>query len=213
MHKLKNVLKGIAKNIAVSFFFTAFLVFLFFLFVDRQVRPYFTLISNLSYSEVKTENQSISFDTVEKRLTDYPNYGTVWATIKIPALNLELPVYHGDTLDILRYGVGHLAGSYFPGEGGGIVLDAHNNEAYFGTLPNLAFGDEIVLDTIYGTYTYEMTEAKIIKNTEEEALPVKTEEELLMLYTCYPPGYVGLTNERYVVYAKLKGADYNNENN
>ena len=124
-----------------------------------------------------------------------------------------MPVYHGDTLDILRYGVGHLAGSYFPGEGGGIVLDAHNNEAYFGTLPNLAFGDEIVLVTIYGTYTYEMTESKIIHNTDEEALPVKTEEELLMLYTCYPPGYVGLTNERYVVYAKLKGAGYENENN
>ena len=73
MHRLQNVLKGIAKNIAVSFFFTAFLVFLFYLFVERQVRPYFTLISNLSYSEVKTESQTISFDQVKKRLTDYPN--------------------------------------------------------------------------------------------------------------------------------------------
>ncbi len=213
MHKLKKSLKGIAKNIAVSFFFTAFLIFLFYLFVERQVRPYFTLISNLSYSTIKNENQTISFDQVEKRLTDYPNYGTVWATIKIPKLNLELPVYHGDTLDILRYGVGHLAGSYFPGEGGGIILDAHNNDAYFGTLPNLEVGDTIVLDTVYGEYTYEMTESKIIKNTEEEALPVKTEEETLMLYTCYPPGYVGLTNERYVVYAKLMEVGPENENN
>ena len=33
----------------------------------------------------------------------------------------------GDTLDILRYGVGHYAGSFFPGEGGSVIFAAHNN--------------------------------------------------------------------------------------
>lgn len=208
MHKTKNVLKGIAKNFAVSFFFVTFFAFLFFLFGEKQIKPYFSLASNLSYSTIKKENTDISFDSVQKRLLDYPNYGTIWATLKIPTLNLELPVYHGDTLDLLRYGVGHLAGSYFPGEGGGIVLDAHNTDEYFGTLPNLPIGGTIILDTIYGEFTYEVTETKIIHQTDEASLPVKTSEETLMLYTCYPMHYMGLTSERYVVYAKLIGADY-----
>jgi len=208
MLNLKNVFKGIAKNIAVSFFFTTFLIFLFFLFGEKYIKPYFSLASNLSYSPIKKENRNISFDQVKKRLADYPDYGTIWATIKIPKLNLELPVYHGDTLDLLRYGVGHLAGSYFPGEGGGIVLDAHNTDNYFGTLPNASIGDTIIIDTLYGTFTYKITSTKIIDKSDEASLPIKTAEETLMLYTCYPMHYMGLTRQRYVVYAKLIEVNY-----
>ena len=39
-------------------------------------------------------------------------------------MKLELPIYHGDTLKILRKGVGHYAGSYFPGENGTVLLAA-----------------------------------------------------------------------------------------
>ncbi len=208
MLNLKNVFKGIAKKIAVSFFFTTFLIFLFFLFGEKYLRPYFSLASNLSYSTIKKENRNISFDQVKKRLADYPDYGTLFATIKIPKLKLELPVYHGDTLDILRYGVGHLAGSYFPGEGGGIVLDAHNTDKYFGTLPNASVGDTIIIDTLYGTFTYKITSTKIIDKSDEASLPIKTSEETLMLYTCYPMHYMGLTRKRYVVYAKLIEVNY-----
>ena len=203
MHKAKNVLKGIAKNFAVSFFFVAFFAFLFFLFGEKQIKPYFSLASNLSYSTIKKENTDISFDSVQKRLLDYPNYGTIWATLKIPTLNLELPVYHGDTLDLLRYGVGHLAGSYFPGEGGSIVYMGHNSRKVFRRFSELQIGDSIKVTTSYGEFNYKIYDMQLINETETDKLPIQKEKEILMVYTCYPFNNIGYATQRYVVYAEL----------
>ena len=203
MHKAKNVLKGIAKNFAVSFFFVAFFAFLFFLFGEKQIKPYFSLAINLSYSTIKKENTDISFDSVQKRLLDYPNYGTIWATLKIPTLNLELPVYHGDTLDLLRYGVGHLAGSYFPGEGGSIVYMGHNSRKVFRRFSELQIGDSIKVTTSYGEFNYKIYDMQLINETETDKLPIQKEKEILMVYTCYPFNNIGYATQRYVVYAEL----------
>jgi len=51
-----------------------------------------------------------------------PDLGLKFATIKIPAINLEKPVIHGDTQNELAKGIGHYAGSTLPGEGGNVVL-------------------------------------------------------------------------------------------
>ena len=72
-------------------------------------------------------------------------------------------------------------------------------------LPKLKEGDEIILDTIYGTYTYQMISSKIIKDTDTKSLPIQTEEEILMMYTCYPVATIGHKSKRYVVYARLRG--------
>ena len=63
-------------------------------------------------------------------------------------------------------------------------------------------GKIVVLETNYGTYTYEVTETAVKKATDKTAYDLKATQENLVLYTCYPFDTLGLTPDRYYVYAK-----------
>lgn len=38
----------------------------------------------------------------KKQVKNYPEYGTKYATISIPKIDINLPVYFGDTLEVLK---------------------------------------------------------------------------------------------------------------
>lgn len=116
---LKKYGKEIAKSLAVSLFFSAFFITLVGITFQKPIQNAITLVNKLSFVPTKDTNE-IKIDQVKKRLVKYPTYGTIWATLQIPDIQLKLSVYHGDSLNLLRYGVGHYAGSYFPGEGGSV---------------------------------------------------------------------------------------------
>ena len=63
------------------------------------------------------------------------------ALVKNIILYVNLPVYFGDTLEILKKGVGHSSGSYFPGEGGSIIMAGHNFKTFLANLPKANIGD------------------------------------------------------------------------
>ena len=128
--------------------------------------------------------------------------------IKIPSVGIDLALYNGEALEILRYGAGHHAGSFYPGEGGTIIIAGHNIRGHFYTLPQVNIGDKIILNVTYGTYTYEVTKTEI-RNAVElgENLHLRRDEEELMLYTCYPVETPGWKADRFVVYAKLVGEE------
>ena len=163
----------------------------------------------ITISQKQVEQQEVSFDSVEKRLAVYPTWGSIWATIEIPSIGVNAPVYHGDTLDILKYGVGHYSGSYFPGEGGSIILAAHNSRQHFMYISRLNPGDEVIIRANYGTFTYKVTDGKIIRNDEMESLPIQKEKEILMMYTCWPVNVIGFKTKRYAVYTELVGVEWN----
>ena len=206
---VKKIGKEIMSEIALSFFFVALVIVLIHICFSAQIDLAVSLVNKFSIVEnKKTEN--ITLDLVKKRLVHYPNYKEKYATLKIPSINLYLPVYHGDTMDILRYGVGHYAGSYFPGEGGSVIFAAHNNEGFFRNLPLLNIEDTIEVETVYGTFAYQVFETKIVLESDLSSFPVQDEEEMLILYTCYPVTAIGHTDKRYVVYAKKVGEKYDN---
>ncbi len=212
LNKVKKIIKGIAIEIAFSLFFSSFFIFsVYFLFRDKIYNSIF-LINRLIVVEknTETEDKEISFDSVKKRLVHYPYYGEVWATIRIPKVEINAVVYHGDTLDILDKGVGHFSGSYFPAEGGTVIIDGHNSPSQFGRIPGLDVGDNIIIEAKYGTFTYEVTEGKIMKATELEKINIQDDREELVLYTCYPISAIGYKTDRYVIYAKLVGEEYEN---
>ena len=99
---------------------------------------------------------SITIDEEKKSLDSYPEYGTQYATIEIPKIGANLPVYFGDTLEILKKGVGHSSGSYFPGEGGSILYMGHNSKKVFRRFSELQIGDEIKVTTTYGEYNLSL---------------------------------------------------------
>lgn len=210
LNKMIQIGKEVARQIAISFFFASLLFVIIHFVFSEKINTYLSLINMMTVVEKQVEKQETTFDSIEKRLVNYPSWGTIWATIKIPDIGVEAPVYHGDTLDIIKYGVGHYSGSYFPGEGGTIILAAHNSRQHFMYLPKLKEGAEVTIEASYGTFTYRLIATKIIGEKEMESLPVQTEKEILMMYTCYPVNTIGHKTKRYVVYLELVGENHEN---
>ncbi len=201
----KNRIKAIIKNLIIAFFFTSFIIFLLTLGVGDKIDKYLSMINTLSVGNEIGSNDNVRFDSIKKKLTSRPSWGSRYATLKIPSIEVELPVYHGDFPEQLKDGAGHYAGSYFPGEGGSIILAAHNSHGLFYNLPQIKIGDQATIETIYGTFTYEVYKTDIVDYRDNSKFPIQEEEEILMLYTCYPVDNVWYVDDRFVAYLKLVG--------
>ena len=158
----------------------------------------------ITTNEKANQEQTTIISEEKKSLENYPEYGTQYATIEIQRIGANLPVYFGDTLDILKKGVGHSSGSYFPGEGGSILYMGHNSKKVFRRFSELQIGDEIKVTTTYGEYNYKIYDMQLINETDTDKVPIQRNEEILMVYTCYPFNNIGYATQRYVVYAKLE---------
>lgn len=98
---------------------------------------------------------------------------------------------------------GHSSGSYFPGEGGSIVYMGHNTRGFLRELPQIQIGAQIIIETNYGIYTYEVYDTSVVEQTKLDAIEISRDEEKLMLYTCYPVNSIGHAKNRFITYSKL----------
>ena len=205
MHNLvKDAIKATIIELIVALFITVILLGAGYFLLGAKVEDTMSLISKVSIG-VSDGNEVVN--TViddNKQLKNYPEYGTKYATIKIPKIDVDLPVYYGDTLDILKKGVGHSSGSYFPGEGGSIIYMGHNSKKMFRRFSELQKGNEIEVSTTYGDFKYKIYDMQLIKQTDVDKPPDQHEKEILMVYTCYPFNNIGYATQRYVVYAELE---------
>lgn len=202
--KLTQAVKATISSIIVALFITGALILVIYLFLGQEIGKVFSLVNKVSITidENRTQEQTTIGET--NKLKNYPEYGTKYATIEIDKIGVSLPVYFGDTLEVLKKGVGHSSGSYFPGEGGSIVYMGHNSKNVFRRFSELQIGNEIKVTTTYGEYKYKIYDMKLIKETDLDKLPIQNEKEILMIYTCYPFNNIGYTTQRYVVYAELE---------
>lgn len=205
---LKSNKKEITEQFVISFFFTAFIYLIIHLLFSEQIYTYLNIINMITIEQVDVTYPSVSFDKVTKKLNDYPLWGNEFGTIEIKSIDLKMPIYQGDTLDILKYGIGHFSGSFFPGEGGSIIFAGHNNKGFLYHLPEVKINDEIIVKTTYGTFTYKVFDEKIIKAKDNDAFTFTKEKEILMIYTCYPVNTVGHKTKRFLVYAEKVGETY-----
>lgn len=131
-----------------------------------------------------------------------PAKGANFGTLKIPSIDVELPMMYGTTKALLSQGVGHDDESYLPGEGGSIILMGHNFKQFLARLPEAKLGDEVILTTSYGEFKYSIYDTKVVKESQVDKVPVQKNEEIVMVYTCWPIPNVSHANDRYVIYAK-----------
>lgn len=168
----------------------------------KQIKKAIEVVDMIS---IKTDNSiipEIKFDQEKSTITNYPEYGSRYGNIKIESLDISLPLYYGDKLSILKNGIGQSSGSYFPGEGGSIICMGHNTKAFLYKLPQIKKGAIIEVETKYGTFRYKVDKTKIVNMYNVDELPIQKEEEILMLYTCYPVNGLGHKTDRFVVYAR-----------
>ena len=204
MHnKIVKLIKATIINVIVALLVTAILLITLNIFLGQQIDLVFGIANTISINEEKKAEKETKYDANENKLTSYPEYGTQYATIEIPKIDIDLPVYFGNTMEVLKKGVGHSSGSYFPGEGGSIIYMGHNSKKIFRRFGELKIGDSITIKANYGEFKYEIYDTQIVEETETYKLPIQENEEKLMIYTCYPFNNIGYATHRYVVYANL----------
>ena len=173
------------------------------IFFGARIKEVIALANMISVSSSNEKQEEIKLNK-NHYIENRPAFGEKYATIEIPKIDKNLPVYFGDSLEVLKNGVGHSSGSYFPGEGGSVIYMGHNSQKVFRKLGDLQKGDKIIVTTPYGKYTYKVYDTDLIKETEGDKLKIQQEKEILMIYTCYPFINIGHATQRYVVFAELE---------
>lgn len=169
-------------------------------------------------------------NTPQGRGIQEPKYdlhpGKDFAVISIPKLKVRIPVAEGTTNDVLARAVGHYQGTAGPGQTGNFATAGHvccrSHGQPYKHLDDLRQGDQIVVTTKSGVYTYSVVAmpsctAKIPALVKPQRVDViwaspcvsdKLDRQLMTLTTCYPDrSEVDLTNRpapyRLIIWAEL----------
>lgn len=121
------------------------------------------------------------------------NLNDVMATIKIPSIDVNLPIYHGTETATLDKGIGHLFGTALPvgGESTHTVLTGHTglgNATMFDQLTSVKMGDVFYIETAGRHLKYQVTDIRVVLPTETESLNKVEGKDLATLITCTPYG-------------------------
>ena len=121
------------------------------------------------------------------------NINDVMATVKIPAINVNLPIYHGTESATLDKGIGHLFGTALPvgGESTHTVLTGHTglgNATMFDQLTSVKMGDYFYIETAGRHLKYQVTDIRVVLPHETESLNKVEGKDLATLITCTPYG-------------------------
>jgi sortase A len=127
----------------------------------------------------------------------------VFGRIEIPRLGISALIAEGTKPAQLDRAVGHIVTTAFPGQPGNCALAGHRDSFLLG-LGDVRERDVIRIDTLQGTYTYEVEWGAVVGPNRVDVLD-ETVAPSLTLVTCYPFLAVGPAPERYVVRATLVG--------
>ena len=132
--------------------------------------------------------------------------GRVW----VDGTELDCTMYWGDSGSQFRSGAGvHSAdGCVLPGENGTVFVGGHT-DSWFVDLKSAEIGSIIHLETPWGNFSYQITETKVIQETEIDQCRWGEQAPSCILYTCYPFGIQTPTDQRYLVYADPLETDEN----
>jgi sortase A len=120
-------------------------------------------------------------------------------TIRVPRLGYSAAVKEGVTTSVLYSSPGHYPETVWPGDPGTVGVAAHN--VYWIDFPELTPGDEIDLETRYGTYKYHVTGSTIVNPDNRTVLVPNTPGYHLTLTTCWPLWAGAFATQRYVIFS------------
>ena len=126
--------------------------------------------------------------STEKQKDNQDEDAPIMAKLSIGKIELTEAVKEGTDQNALRSALGHMEDTAFPGEIGNCVIAGHRNYMfgrYFNRLDEMETGDEIVITTETGTYTYTVFETQVVL-PEDISVLEQTKDSRLTLITCTP---------------------------
>lgn len=120
-----------------------------------------------------------------------PQNNGVMGTIRIPSIDVALPIYHGTDEDVLQKAIGHLEQTSLPigGAGTHAVISGHRglpSAKLFTDLNLVAIGDVFYIDVLDETLAYKVDQIKTVEPNELEDLAIIAGEDHVTLVTCTP---------------------------
>lgn len=120
-------------------------------------------------------------------------------SLKLPAIDIDMPMFEGVELPTLDKGPGHWPGTAMPGRLGNVVIAGHrtSHNRPFYNIDKMKEGDEVVFEVDGGRYVYLVNRIEIVT---PDALWIlkQTPAKTATLFACHPKGS---TKYRIVVFA------------
>lgn len=122
---------------------------------------------------------------------DVLNLGPIIASIEIPKINVEVPIYHGTSDEVLSKGAGHLENSSMPTSNlkTHSVITAHRGlptSKLFRDLDKLEIGDKFYINVLDETIAYQVESVETVLPNETEWLTMEEGLNKMTLLTCEP---------------------------
>lgn len=117
----------------------------------------------------------------------------VMGVIKIPSIQVSLPVYHTTADSVLQVGAGHYVGSSLPvgGMGTHSILTGHRglpSARLFTDLDQLHIGDQFYIQVLGDVLAYQIDQIEVVLPEEVEGLSIEPDQDYVTLVTCTPYG-------------------------
>jgi len=123
------------------------------------------------------------------------------AVLRIPIIDLVVPVLSGTDDLTLNRGVGWIEGTAEMGSSGNIGIAGHR-DGFFRGIKDLRVGAEIMIETLTDSHTYVVDDLIVVDPTDVSVLALRG-APTLTLVTCYPFYFVGSAPQRFIVHASL----------
>lgn len=134
-----------------------------------------------------------AYPITDGEYTELLAFDEVMANIEIPAIDVDLPIYHGTKEETLQIGVGHLENTSLPigGENTHAVLSAHcglPSARLFTDLNLLREGNIFRIHVLDETLTYQVYKIQTVEPEDSSSLFIQEGEDIVTLITCTPYG-------------------------
>lgn len=191
----------------------------------RAITEHTEKISNISTERIAEEKEAIrrynnslsdnavvltdpfdpdAYPITDGEYTELLAFDEVMASIEIPAIDVNLPIYHGTKEETLLKGVGHLENTSLPmgGKSTHAVLSAHcglPSARLFTDLNLLRVGNIFRVHVLDETLTYQIYKIETVKPEDSDSLLIQKGEDLVTLITCTP---YGKNTHRFLVHGR-----------
>ncbi len=119
------------------------------------------------------------------------------AILRVPDLDLEVPVYATASELHLNRGAGLIEGMGLPDTGGNLGIAGHR-DGFFRVLKDIQPGQRIEVETRARTHRYRVVSTEVVDPADVSVL-ADTLDPTVTLVTCYPFYFLGSAPQRFIV--------------
>lgn len=164
-----------------------------------EAEEYNNMLFQSNSAVVDNLDTSVLSDESYNSLLDQSN--GIMGSIEIPKIDVDLPIYHGTSDEVLEVGIGHIQGTSLPigGENTHCVLSGHRGlpgSKLFTRLDEMEEGDLFFLQVLGETLAYKVYNIQVVEPDDVSVMEIQAGRDDCSLITCTP---YGLNTHRLVV--------------